>query len=405
MAAPPTPAKVTTPPWKLVRGKAKTMIEGCVASTTEMKNKEFDKQRIVILSYLEDKDRWAVRLYEARWKGKEILVKEENIRFDQYVAGTPTTLPSMLRVGDAGGAKEDGVYATRDIKEGEVVLEDPPIMVVSNKNDGFTARWNCYFWLESQLGKTSPMMREFLEITNGGLVEEYMSDCEQVFKKIILLSCGEEEWNRMHSDPKGLVFKQKEVKRIAEVITRWQANSHDFPALGGASPNDNSALFRWASKINHSCEPNCKWELDSGTGKMVVKALKDIPKGEELSCSYFGDGQEFMGLDIATRRKRIKAMRYFTCECPRCKREYEVQKAEIAAKVAKAKEEQGRSPEEEESKPKPAATASPKKGPKKEPAKTNGYASHSAEDAPKICEVTDEEAERILEEKRKRQGA
>ena len=52
--------------------------------------------------------------------------------------------------------------------------------------------------------------------------------------------------------------------------------------------------FPWntAGLINHSCENNCDYD---GKGlKIWVKAIKDIKKGEELTCDYgFGYDKDY----------------------------------------------------------------------------------------------------------------
>ena len=62
---------------------------------------------------------------------------------------------------------------------------------------------------------------------------------------------------------------------------------------------DGSYSFNKARLINHSCLNNCDYE---GQGlKLWVTAIKDIKKGEELTCDYgFGYDQDF---------------RQFPCKC------------------------------------------------------------------------------------------
>jgi hypothetical protein len=58
---------------------------------------------------------------------------------------------------------------------------------------------------------------------------------------------------------------------------------------------------RW---INHSCDPNC--EADERDGRIFIKALRDIPAGEELNYDY--------GLIIEERyTKKLKAE--YPCWC------------------------------------------------------------------------------------------
>ena len=62
--------------------------------------------------------------------------------------------------------------------------------------------------------------------------------------------------------------------------------------------------FSWniAGLINHSCENNCEYE---GKGlKIWVTAIKDIKKGEELTCDYgFGYDKDYRQFPCKCRSK------------------------------------------------------------------------------------------------------
>jgi SET domain-containing protein len=58
---------------------------------------------------------------------------------------------------------------------------------------------------------------------------------------------------------------------------------------------------RW---INHACDPNC--ESDDSTGRVYIKALRDIAAGEELFYDY--------GLVIDERRTP-KLKKAYACRC------------------------------------------------------------------------------------------
>lgn len=47
---------------------------------------------------------------------------------------------------------------------------------------------------------------------------------------------------------------------------------------------DGNVSYNTAKYINHSCDPNCETEIIRG--KIWIIALRDIPKGEELSYNY-----------------------------------------------------------------------------------------------------------------------
>merc|ERR1719291_1523146 len=60
------------------------------------------------------------------------------------------------------------------------------------------------------------------------------------------------------------------------------------------------------------------------SGKILVRALRDIKAEEELGidyCAIAGD-DSFRSLSLEKRRSHLEAKRGFVCICTRCKREY-----------------------------------------------------------------------------------
>jgi len=75
-------------------------------------------------------------------------------------------------------------------------------------------------------------------------------------------------------------------------------------------------LFQTASKFNHSCQPNCCWELDSKTETIVIRTLSHIQSDQQCTLSYI------VGIEneenVQYRQKILKQLR-FKCQCERCK--------------------------------------------------------------------------------------
>jgi SET domain-containing protein len=76
---------------------------------------------------------------------------------------------------------------------------------------------------------------------------------------------------------------------IDEAIARYDDDSmeqhHTFLfGLADGSFIDGGSKGNAARFINHSCEPNC--EAREKHGKVQVYALRDIPRGEELTYDY-----------------------------------------------------------------------------------------------------------------------
>ena len=79
-------------------------------------------------------------------------------------------------------------------------------------------------------------------------------------------------------------------------------------------------LYLTASLLNHDCRPNLAWYPVEGG--IVVKVLRRVEKGEELTVSYFADsvGTYQRGEGCPTwRQRKEKLLKYrFDCRCKLC---------------------------------------------------------------------------------------
>jgi SET domain-containing protein len=82
------------------------------------------------------------------------------------------------------------------------------------------------------------------------------------------------------------------IDYIGKLITKKQTEESD--KYDNSKPIDLDGDFSWntARLINHSCNNNCDYD---GKGlKLWVKAIRDIKKGEELTCDYgFGYDENY----------------------------------------------------------------------------------------------------------------
>lgn len=74
-------------------------------------------------------------------------------------------------------------------------------------------------------------------------------------------------------------------------------------------------LFEKASRLNHSCDPNCIYTINDNNNTITVTAAADIAEGEELSVSYLGI---LLWGGYQVRRAKLQRDKYFSCECIRC---------------------------------------------------------------------------------------
>ena len=76
---------------------------------------------------------------------------------------------------------------------------------------------------------------------------------------------------------------------------------------------ENYGLFEEASRLNHSCQPNCTYHF-LGDNSIIVSAISPVMKGEELTLSYCPVIYE----DLPSRLKYLKYHFDFNCQCERC---------------------------------------------------------------------------------------
>ncbi|SCU91878.1 LAFA_0F06414g1_1 [Lachancea sp. 'fantastica'] len=74
-------------------------------------------------------------------------------------------------------------------------------------------------------------------------------------------------------------------------------------------------LFTLYSQLNHNCEPNVRYELDTKNG-LKVFARKNIKKGEELYTTYVNPLH-----GVTLRRRELLVNWGFLCSCPRCQKD------------------------------------------------------------------------------------
>jgi hypothetical protein len=102
-----------------------------------------------------------------------------------------------------------------------------------------------------------------------------------------------------------------EKSRMSRVVSIYYSNCYNIEGFTGTG---GSAIGALASRINHSCLPNVQFSFHEPTGQMRFFAIKDIPRGKEVTGNY--DKVVFEG---ASRRQAKQMMYYgFHCQCEAC---------------------------------------------------------------------------------------
>lgn len=115
------------------------------------------------------------------------------------------------------------------------------------------------------------------------------------------------EISRLSTEIQGSLMRLHDTRESAvpPVARIFRAN-----AFGTGST---SSIFLRATRINHSCVPNCHFSWNTNLNRLTVHAVKDIATGQEMTVSY--------GEVLRTReqRKELLTPSYdFECNCPAC---------------------------------------------------------------------------------------
>jgi len=104
----------------------------------------------------------------------------------------------------------------------------------------------------------------------------------------------------------------------ASACVRWNAFGDAYEDLAaavvaGRQPCSQVGVWPAFAFLNHSCTPNSVHYVMGDS--MVVRAVADIPKGEEVLVSYLG--RELL-TPLQVRQELLEERYEFICRCPRC---------------------------------------------------------------------------------------
>jgi hypothetical protein len=103
---------------------------------------------------------------------------------------------------------------------------------------------------------------------------------------------------------------------MSELIKQPQHVIQVYLKYNHFNGNNNRYLYLLASKFNHSCNPNCRWEISNGIIEII--SLREILPFEECTISYI-DIENFHLTNTTIERQDIIMENYdFICKCKEC---------------------------------------------------------------------------------------
>ena len=195
------------------------------------------------------------------------------------------TGPYVIR--DSVNGEGDGLFATRDIRAGETIVEERPLVAI--------------------------------DLSKGRFLPDRSLPLARIY----------DEWNKQLSDPK----ERKDYLKLSHHESDAQLAQNRKDALT-SNPEAGKSIAIWnnnclgtgshdlyskvSCRINHSCQKNATW---GGNGeRFVVRAIRAIKKDEEVLISYISLAQP--------RKMRSDQLRQgygFVCNCPACGKDFDQQ--------------------------------------------------------------------------------
>ena len=194
------------------------------------------------------------------------------------------------------------VIATRDVRPGEMLLMDTPLVVGRVSEN-----------IMENIELSGEMVRRVIEI-----IEADEDKREMVLGLMDHLDTrrGQSVWSevREHIGPWVLARPGMEevsmemVERVVGII-RTNSIKWDSSASGGGS----YALCPLFACLNHSCGSNAT-DVQTSCDHVVVRAVRAIKRGEEVTIQYRAST-----MDSVTRRRELREFWMFDCDCERCR--------------------------------------------------------------------------------------
>lgn len=192
-------------------------------------------------------------------------VRSSNVNVDQNLTrtvGRNAEAPALYVI-KASPGKGLGMFATEDIQKGTRILAENPFFTLTER----------------------PVVSSSDPYAPNDISQAFDRLSDNKIRKFMSLHCPKRPG-------------------CSVIVNIYEANCFEM--------GSGTCICLDAARINHSCVPNAHYSWNASIGRETVHAVKDIPKGEEITISYCS---AFHTLD---ERKRELEPYHFTCRCPAC---------------------------------------------------------------------------------------
>ena len=211
-----------------------------------------------------------------------------------WKAHKPSCPPYVI--GESPG-KGRGLFATRRIKEGQVILEEYPLLIL--KNGISFVEFGAFYYPDLDEDTKTKM----LQLQDP--VENYKKLDSKIVNELIRKNPNREMWREEHNN---------EVVKIMRIFGLNALELCNDPSQKVSE----GGLYNNISLINHGCIPNATptWVKEDIRRKQI-RALMTIEKGEEILISL-RNTDDFIYGSRQSRRQYLLEGYGFLCECSEC---------------------------------------------------------------------------------------
>lgn len=244
-----------------------------------------------------------------------------------------------------------GIFATRDIKAGEVIFREHALLAgpTANKSSKLNTCCVCYCRLEGNDHEIMCSKGCTLPVCDGCIdSERHAKECE-LFRKWIpkdtskvnrhslrivsvircfflnelqrkllyALQANPDKYYMVEVQRASACFKyfpkeQDMLDYFYRTICAFNTNAYEGNSCVDGHQVLIRALFPLAGMMNHQCTPNANHHFDNGE-TIVITAARPIKQGEEIVTSY----AKLLWGTLA-RKVFMGMTKQFMCSCPRC---------------------------------------------------------------------------------------
>jgi hypothetical protein len=188
--------------------------------------------------------------------------------------------------------KDQGLFAITAISKGTRIIAEVPLVLTESRSP-----LGVYLQILN-LARTAPEQREVFENLHhiGHLPAPAQTTQNQSSAKgatpltrtrldVYIQLLDDSNWEAIgqYGTPRRRVLHLK-PEQGGKALALFDNNY--FPIRNAAGTKNAWAVFEHASRLNHSCIPNCYASWNRTIGRLCVQAIRDIKEGEELYIAY-----------------------------------------------------------------------------------------------------------------------